>query len=232
MKLPFLLTSTFTDDPRTSTVQLCKYRKTFRGHVDRHAQIVKELNQRDEDDRIQDRETSKRSLQSGEPTTTVSWRYGGRVELFRKRARLVDPFKEVRTRKEVDFLWSRVAVSVRLPMIFFYNEEVHKSGLMTSECTENKLHQDQTWWCQVSETTGVTPHPFHYQTLLSDWSTTFFTTKLVSLPTLLTTKLFKILVTQWECIFTVEKLCQSITGEKLLFIVIRNTRFLVGCLLL
>ncbi len=34
------------------------------------------------------------------------------VELFSKKDRLVDPFKKVRTRKEVDFQWARVAVTV------------------------------------------------------------------------------------------------------------------------
>ena len=107
MKLPLLLTSTFTDDTRASTVtkktcllcgwtyyyrpihcrehlgltsvvganhvQLCK---PFPEHIQRHAQIVKELKQRDEHDKIQDRETVKRSLQSGEPNNVVD------VELF------------------------------------------------------------------------------------------------------------------------------------------------------
>ena len=116
MKLPLLLASTFTDDTRASTVtkktclfcgwtyyyrpihcrehlgvkpaavtnhvQLCK---SFPEHIQRHAQIVKELKQRDEHDKIQGRETAKRSLQSGEPNDEVD------VELFSKKARLVDP---------------------------------------------------------------------------------------------------------------------------------------------
>ena len=61
------------------------------------------------------------------------------VELFSKKARLVGPFKKVRTRKEVDFQWARSAVSDRLPMSFFDNEEVRKSVLMTSECVENYI---------------------------------------------------------------------------------------------
>ena len=144
MKLPLLLASTFTDDTRASTVtkktcllcgwtyyyrpirgrehlgvtsdvgtnhvQLCK---PFPEHIQRHAQIVKELKQRDEHDKIQGRETAKRSLQSGEPNDTVD------VELFSKKARLVGPFKKVRTREEVDFQWARAAVSAGLPMSFF-----------------------------------------------------------------------------------------------------------------
>ena len=87
MKLPLLLTSTFTDDTRASTVAKktcllcdCTYYykpiircrqylgvtsaggtnhvhlyKSFPDHVECHAQIVKELKQRDEDDKIQDR---------------------------------------------------------------------------------------------------------------------------------------------------------------------------------
>ena len=43
----------------TNHVQLCK---PFPEHIQRHAQIVKELKQRDEHDKIQGRETVKRSL--------------------------------------------------------------------------------------------------------------------------------------------------------------------------
>ena len=71
--------------------------KSFPDHVECHAQIVKELKQRDEHDKIQGRETDKRSLQSGEPKDTVD------VELLSKKARLVGPFKKVRTREETDF---------------------------------------------------------------------------------------------------------------------------------
>ena len=63
----------------TNHVQLWK---SFPEHVQSHAQIVKELNQRDEHHKIQDRETVKRSLQSGEPNDEVD------VELFSKKARL------------------------------------------------------------------------------------------------------------------------------------------------
>ena len=54
----------------------------FPDHVQRHAQIVKELKRRDEYDTIQDRETTTRSLQSGEPNDVVD------VELCRKKTRL------------------------------------------------------------------------------------------------------------------------------------------------
>ena len=79
-----------------SHVQMCK---PFPKHVDRHAQIVKELKERDDHDKIQDRETVKRSLQSGEPNVSVD------VERFYKKSRLVIPFKKMRTREEVDFQW-------------------------------------------------------------------------------------------------------------------------------
>ena len=59
------------------------------------------------------------------------------MELFRKKARLVVPFKKVRTREEVDFQWTRTVVSAGVPMSFFDNEEVLKVVLMTTECTEN-----------------------------------------------------------------------------------------------
>jgi hypothetical protein len=94
----------------TNHVHLCK---PFPEHIQRHAQIVKELKQRDEHDKIQDRETVKRSLQSGEPNDPVD------VELFSKKARLVGPLKKVRTREEVDFQWARGAVSAGLPMSFW-----------------------------------------------------------------------------------------------------------------
>ena len=92
MKVPFLLTSTLTDDTRVSVVTnktclLCGWKyfyrprhyrqhlgvgdggrthvqlfKPFPEHVECHAQIVKELKERVEYDKIQDRETVKRSL--------------------------------------------------------------------------------------------------------------------------------------------------------------------------
>ena len=91
----------------THHVNLCR---PFPEHIQLHAQIVKELKQRDDHDKIQDRETAKRSLQSGEPNDTVD------VELFSKKARLVGPFKKVRTREEVDFQWARPDVSDGIPM--------------------------------------------------------------------------------------------------------------------
>ncbi len=82
-------------------------------HVERHAQIVKELKERGEHDKIQDRESVKRSLQSGELNDPVD------VERFDKKSRLVDPFKKVRTREEVDFQWARGVVLAGIPMSFF-----------------------------------------------------------------------------------------------------------------
>ena len=84
------------------------------------------------------------------------------MELVSKTARLVDPFKKVRTRKVVDFQWARAAVSAGFPMSFFDNEEVRKSVLMTSECVENYI---RTKPGGVKETTV----PYR----------TFFTTKLI-----------------------------------------------------
>jgi hypothetical protein len=114
----------------TNHVHLCK---SFPEHIQCHAQIVKEMKQRDEHDKIQGSETVQRSLQSREPNDAVD------VELFSKNARLVVPFKKVRTREEVDFQWTRATVSTGLPMSFFDNEEVRKAVLMTSECVENYL---------------------------------------------------------------------------------------------
>ncbi len=142
-----------TSDVGTNHVQLCK---PFPEHIQCHAQIVKELKQRDEHDKIQGRETAKRSLQSGEPNDTVD------VELFSKKARLVGPFKKVSTREGEDFQWARAAVSAGLPMSFFDNEEVRKAVLMTAECAENYIR---------TQPGGVksTTMPHH----------TFFTTKLI-----------------------------------------------------
>ena len=111
-------------------MQLCK---PFPEHVERHAQIVKELKERGEHDKIQGRESAKRSLQSGEPNDPVD------VERFDKKSRLVGPFKKVRTREEVDFQWARAVVSAGLPMSFWDNKEVRKAVLMTSECSENYI---------------------------------------------------------------------------------------------
>ena len=51
-------------DTGTSHVHLCKQ---FTDHVELHTQIVKDLKERDDYDKIQGRESVKRSLQSGEP---------------------------------------------------------------------------------------------------------------------------------------------------------------------
>ena len=113
-------------DVGTRHVQLCK---PFAEHVERLAQIVKELKERDEHDKIQDRVEVQRSLQSGERNDPV----------FSKKARLVGPLKRATTREEVDFQWVRSDVSVGLPMSLFYNKEVRKTVLMTSECVENYI---------------------------------------------------------------------------------------------
>ena len=111
----------------------CRYQPCVTVQVISRARWAEGLKQRDDHAKIQDRETVKRSLQSGEPNDAVD------EELFRKKARLVGPFKKVRTREEVDFQWSRPAVSTGSPMNFFDNEEVRKAVLMTSECVENYL---------------------------------------------------------------------------------------------
>ena len=64
-------------------------------------------------DKIQDREATKRSLQSGGSNDPVD------VERFDKKSCLVDPFKKVRTREEVDFQWDRADVLAGFPMSFF-----------------------------------------------------------------------------------------------------------------
>ena len=53
--------------------------KPFTEHVECLEQIVKELKERDEHDKIRGREEAKRSLQSGEPNDPVD------VDLFNKR---------------------------------------------------------------------------------------------------------------------------------------------------
>jgi hypothetical protein len=93
MKLP--LHDTQTSTVTNKTCLLCGW-TPFAEHVELHARIVKELKERDDHDKIQDRETVKRSLQSGIPHDTVD------VDLFNKKARLVDSLKKVRTREEVE----------------------------------------------------------------------------------------------------------------------------------
>ncbi len=66
--------------------------KPYPEHIESHAQVVKELKERDEYDKIQDREVVTRSLQSGHPDDVID------VEKFCKRARtsnngLTRPFK-------------------------------------------------------------------------------------------------------------------------------------------
>ena len=70
-------------------------------HIERHTQVVKELKERDEHDKIQAREVVKRSLESGQADDDID------VEKFDKRARtsnngLTRSFKTVRKREEVD----------------------------------------------------------------------------------------------------------------------------------
>ena len=91
----------------TNHVQLCK---SFPEHVQCHAQIVKDLKQRDDHDKIQDRETVKRSLQSGEPNDEVD------VELLAKRLVLLAHSRRSGQGKSLilkymDFQWVRAAVS-------------------------------------------------------------------------------------------------------------------------
>ena len=79
-------------------VQWCN---TYPEHIERHAQVVKKLKERDEHDKIQDREVVKRLLESGQSEDDID------VEKFGKRTRtcnngLKRPFKTVRKREEVD----------------------------------------------------------------------------------------------------------------------------------
>ena len=50
-------------------------------NIERHAQVVKEMKERHEHDKIQDREVVKRSLESGQPDDVID------VEKFGKRPR-------------------------------------------------------------------------------------------------------------------------------------------------
>ena len=101
-------------------------------HIEQHAQVVKEMKERDEHYKIQVREVVKRSLESGQPDDVID------AEKFGKRARMSNngttrPFNTVRKREEVDIQWAIVAVVAALPMCFFNNTEVRKDILMTSE---------------------------------------------------------------------------------------------------
>jgi hypothetical protein len=119
---------------------------------------VKEVKEKDTHDKQEDREVTKRSLESGQLGHVIV------VENFDRRARVSNdgPFKIVRTREEVDIQWSRAVLSVGLPMSFFDNKEVRNTVLMTEECGENYI---RTKPGGVKETT--LPHR------------TFFTTKLI-----------------------------------------------------
>ena len=56
-----------------------------------------------------------------------------------KMARGSGPFKNTRTREEVNMQWVRAAVSAGLPIRFFDNKEVRKSVLFTAECGSNYI---------------------------------------------------------------------------------------------
>jgi hypothetical protein len=71
--------------------------------------------------------------------------------------------KKVRTREEVDFQWTRVALSAGLHMIFLTIRGFTRSSSCHSDSrVSRELHQDHTWWCQRNHTTS--PHFFHYET--------------------------------------------------------------------
>jgi hypothetical protein len=96
-------------------------------HIERHAQVVTEVKRRDEHEKIQAREMTQRSLESGQPDDVID------VEKFGKRPRssnngITRPFQTVRKREEVDMQWARDVVSAGLPMSFFDNPKVHKTG--------------------------------------------------------------------------------------------------------
>ena len=79
-------------------VQQCK---PSAEHIERHAQVVKEVKERDEHEKIQAREMSQRSLESGQSDDVID------VEKFGKRPRssnngITRPFQTVRKRVEVD----------------------------------------------------------------------------------------------------------------------------------
>ncbi len=129
-------------------------------HIERHAQVVKEVKRRDDHDKIQAREMVQRSLESGQADAID-------LEKFGKRPRssnngIAYPFQTVRKREEVDMQWAKAVVSADLPMSLFDNPEVHKTVLMTAECGQNYI---RTKPGGVKEPT--LPHR------------TFFTTKLI-----------------------------------------------------
>ena len=130
-------------------------------HIERHAEVVKEMKRRDEHEKIQAREMAQRSLESGQADDAID------VEKFGKRPRssndeIARPFQKVRKREEVDLQWARAAVSTGLPMSFFDNPEVRKAVLMTAECGQNYIR---------TKPGGVKEPTLSHRT--------FFTTKLI-----------------------------------------------------
>jgi hypothetical protein len=88
----------------------CKKCKPSTEHIERHAEVVKEMKRRDDHEKIQARERAQRSLESGHTDDTID------LEKFGKRSRssndeIARPFQKVRKREAVDLPWSRAAVS-------------------------------------------------------------------------------------------------------------------------
>jgi hypothetical protein len=85
---------------------------------------------------------------------TVLW-WGGLPEEIVSASKIVrgsDPFKNTRTREEVNMQWVRSSVSAGLPMRFFDNKEVRKTDLFTSdspECGNNYIGQVTVTVCGV-----------------------------------------------------------------------------------
>ena len=90
---------------------------------------------------------------------------GEEIGIASKMARGSGPFKNTRTREEVNMDWARAAVSAGLPISFFDNKEVRKTVLFTAECGNNNI--------------GTKPGGVKEPTLSHR---TYFTTKLI--PTL------------------------------------------------
>ncbi len=107
-------------------------------HIERHAQVVKEVKRRDEHEKIQAREMDQRSWESGQTDDAID------VEKFGKRTRssnngITRPFQTVRKREEVDMQWTRDDVCAGILMTFFDNPEVREIVLMTAECGQNYI---------------------------------------------------------------------------------------------
>jgi hypothetical protein len=86
------------------------------------------VKRRDNHEKIQAREMTQRSLESGKVDVVID------VEKFGKRSHssnngITRPFQTVRKREEVDMQWDRAAVSAGLPMNFFDNPEVRNLKL-------------------------------------------------------------------------------------------------------